>query len=83
MRIIVYHDEYGKVRINSRNGAQTLNPTKGVVQRVTHAYPAAFNNDDGGFRTKERVYVHEVYTFINSEPHAAIGYKCVSMVAEQ
>lgn len=53
------------------------------MQRVTHAYPAALNNDDEGFGTKERVYVHEVYTFTNSEPHAAIGYKCVSMVAEQ
>lgn len=71
--IHIYHDEYGKVRINSRNGAHTLtlsvnwNFIEGVVQTFTHAYPPALNNDDAGLRTNGRVFVHEVYSYLHKQ----------------
>ena len=48
---------------------QLCQQTEPSMQSFTHAYPATLNDDDAGFKTKGRVYAHEVYTFINSEPY--------------
>ena len=36
---------------------------EGVMERYTHIYPAALNDDDVGFRTDQRSeYIHKAYT---------------------
>ena len=56
------------------------------MERYTHVYPAALNDDDAGFRTDQRSeYIHEAYTgtFMISELHTATYYKCVYMLADE
>ena len=55
------------------------------MERYTHAYPAALNDDDNvGFRTKgsEYMYISEAYTVIISALHTATYYKCVCIVTD-